>query len=120
MPKKFLNLMEDEGAEPLDVISRLDGDIEDYLRYLRMFVDGGDMAALRCAVEAGDAEGAEHAVHTLKGVALNLGLLPFADVCIDMLGAYRSNNAHVADGMLDEVEAEYNRWVRLVEENLPA
>jgi len=55
-------------------------------------------------------------VHTLKGVALNLGLLPLADVCMDMLLDFRAGNNDAALGQIDAVEESFKEWSEAVKE----
>lgn len=60
------------------------GDEELYLEYLEKFPENQNIIELRKAVDASDCDKGDEEVHTLKGVTLNLGLLPLADVCMDM------------------------------------
>ena len=51
------------------------------LRFLTMLPQDGSMELLARSMDAADAKTAFRAVHTLKGVALNLGLTALAGVC---------------------------------------
>ena len=51
------------------------------LRFLTMLPQDGSMELLARSMDAADAKTAFRAAHTLKGVALNLGLTALAGVC---------------------------------------
>ena len=62
------------------------------LRFLTMLPQDGSMELLARSVDAADAKSAFRAVHTLKGVALNLGLTALAGVCSEMTEALRGSD----------------------------
>lgn len=110
----LLEKLEDMGAEAEDTLERL-GDEQLYIGYLRQLPENGNIVNLRAAVAAGDCAAAEREVHTLKGVALNLGLLPLADACMDMLLDFRSGRNEQALSQLDAVETAFRKWANVVE-----
>ena len=59
-------------------------------RFLRMLPRDDNMARLTAAVDSGSAEEAFRAVHTLKGIALNLSLVRLAEACTAMTEALRA------------------------------
>ncbi len=78
-------------------------------RFLRMLPDDGSMDELNAAVAAGSSEGAFRAVHTLKGVALNLGLSSLANACSAMTEAIRGRSEMCSPELYEAVRAEYAR-----------
>lgn len=112
----LLEKLEDMGAEAEDTLDRLMGDEDLYLEYLKQFPKNQNIVELRKAVDAGDAEKAMREVHTLKGVALNLGLLPLVDVCMDMLLDFRGNKTEQAMEQIDDVEAAFLEWSEAIQE----
>lgn len=62
------------------------------LRFLTMLPQDGSMELLARSVDAADTKSAFRAVHTLKGVALNLGLTALAGVCSEMTEALRGSD----------------------------
>ena len=66
-------------------------------RFLRMFPGDDSMQNLSAAVSANDAPTAFRAVHTLKGVALNLGLGALAEASSKMTEALRGSDTLPAD-----------------------
>lgn len=111
MNDDLFDRLEDMGAEVEDTLERLMGDKELYIDYLKKLVESQDIVELREAVDAKDYERAMRAVHTLKGVALNLGLLPLVDVCMDMLLEFRSGNNEAAIENIDAVENSFKEFV---------
>ena len=116
MDNDLLDKLEDMGAEVDDTLDRLMGDEEMYLEYLKKFPDNENIHTLRKAVDAGDSDTAMKEVHTLKGVALNLGLLPFVDVCMDMLLDFRAGKTDEAMAQIDTVEAGFKEWADAIRE----
>ncbi|MDD3369731.1 MAG: Hpt domain-containing protein [Lachnospiraceae bacterium] len=114
---ELLDKLEDMGAEVEDTVDRLMGDEELYLEYLEKFPENQNILELRKAVDAGDSETAMKEVHSLKGVALNLGLLPLVDVCMDMLLDFSAGKTEEAMVQIDSVEAAFKEWVEAIREN---
>ena len=78
------------------------------LRFLTMLPQDGSMELL---MDAADAKTAFRAVHTLKGVALNLGLTALAGVCSEMTEALRGSDTLPASApaLLEAVQREYDK-----------
>ena len=75
---------------------------ERIVRFLNMFPGDDSMQNLRNAMNAGDTTTAFRAVHTLKGVALNLGLGSLAHASSQMTEALRGQ-----DSMPESVQPLY-------------
>lgn len=116
MDDMLLEQLEDMGAEAEKTVKRLMGDRALYIQYLMRLPEDPNLPALKSAVEKRDSAAAMHAVHTLKGVALNLGLLPLSDVCMDMLLDFREGNPDKAFDQMDTVESVFNEWVGIIRE----
>ena len=69
------------------------------------------MELLARSVDAADAKTAFRAVHTLKGVALNLGLTALAGVCSEMTEALRGSDTLPASApaLFEAVQREYDK-----------
>ena len=81
------------------------------LRFLTMLPQDGSMELLARSVDAADAKTAFRAVHTLKGVALNLGLTALAGVCSEMTEALRGSDTLPASApaLFEAVQREYDK-----------
>ena len=96
------------GGSYEEVKARFQSD-ERMARFLRMFSGDDSMDSLRAAVEKNDAETAFRAVHTLKGVALNLGLTALAEKCSAMTEALRGKTVLPEPEFYAGVQREYRR-----------
>ena len=67
------------------------------------------LAALREAVEAGDAHSVERIAHTLKGSCGNMGAAPMAALCEELQEVSTSENLARTAGLLGRLEAEFGR-----------
>ena len=102
-------------ADYENVISRLMTE-ERVAKYLRRFTETTDYADLKTAVNNNDWEKAFLAVHTLKGMALNLGLSALAsassNLTEELRGGLKSESA--ALNYFSEVTDEYNRTIEAI------
>lgn len=98
------------GGSYEDAISRLQSDAL-LGKFLRMLPKDGSMALLTASMESGNTAEAFRAVHTLKGVALNLGLSDLATACSTMTEALRGRDTlpENSDTLYDAVAREYTR-----------
>lgn len=116
MNEELFDKLEDMGAEIEDTLDRLMGDEDLYVEYLKKFPANENIVNLRKSVDAGDADQAMKDVHTLKGVALNLGLLPLVDECMDMLLDFRAGKNDEAMSKIDAVETSFKEWADAINE----
>ena len=89
------------GGDYTEAKARFQSD-ERIARFLKMFPGDDSMQNLSAAVAANDAPTAFRAVHTLKGVALNLGLGSLAHASSQMTEALRGQ-----DSMPESVQPLY-------------
>ena len=98
-----------------DAINRLQSDVL-IRKFLKMLPGDNSMTLLAEAVEKSEVEQAFRAVHTLKGMALNLSLSALAEVCSAM--TVRGKEALPAETgqYYDAVRREYERVREALEE----
>lgn len=82
---------------------------EMYLRFLGKFPSDPSFGQIKGFIDDMDYEGALKSVHTLKGVAGNLGLTPLYDVAADMVTKYRAQ-------MPEAASAEYELLAKIYRE----
>ena len=112
MNAAMLARLEDLGADTDDALERL-GD-EAFTRMVRDFVGNDLPERIRAALLAGNAAEAGSLAHTLKGVALGLGLLPVSDAAMDIQMACREHGVQAGMPLLEPLEAA----VRAVRESI--
>ena len=100
-----------------DAVNRLQNDVL-IRKFLKMLPKDNSMTLLSEAVAASDAEKAFRAVHTLKGMALNLSLAALANACSAMTELLRGSSVlPVETGQYyDAVSKEYERVRQALEE----
>lgn len=102
-----------------DAINRLQSDVL-IRKFLKMLPGDNSMTLLAEAVEKSEVEQAFRAVHTLKGMALNLSLSlsALAEVCSAMTELLRGKEALPAETgqYYDAVRREYERVREALEE----
>lgn len=98
------------GGNYEDVIARLHSEAFTE-KFLRMIPQDNSLPLLKEAAAAGDVPTAFRAVHTLKGIALNLGLTGLAAACGTMTEALRSRDTlpEQTDVLLRAVDREYQK-----------
>lgn len=111
----FFEELEDMGAEVEDTLERLMGDEELYMEYLLKFPQNQNIIELRKAVDDKDCDKAMREVHSLKGVALNLGLLPLMDTCMDMLLDFRAGKNEDGLSKIGTVEDSFAEWTEVIQ-----
>lgn len=97
-----------------ETFSRLGSDA--FIKKLMVkFLSDDNLQKLQDAYKNGDGATAFMAVHTLKGVALNMGFTPLAKCCSDLTEKLRGNNIlEGTDDLLAQVEKEYARTKEIV------
>lgn len=75
----FREKLQAYGVDVSATMERLGNSEDLYLKCLDIFLNDGNMAGLKTALEKGDWKAGFEAAHALKGVSANLGLQPFYD-----------------------------------------
>lgn len=118
MEKEFETVLSKEGVEVSEALDRLSNDEGLYLRLLSSFLLTDPLKELKDAIKKHDTETSIRAVHSLKGVTLNLGLLNLADPCIEMLQLYRQGAVTKADALFPKVEEAFSSFITKVKSYL--
>lgn len=115
--QKLFEELEDVGCEVEDTLERLQNDEELYLEFLLDFPANQNIIKLKKALAADDYQTAQEEVHTLKGIAANLGLLPLMDLTMDMLMEFREGNNDTAASFMPEIEESFNEICGIIAAN---
>lgn len=84
------------------------------IKYLKRFLDDDTFAKLTEDVAAGDDKKAFDDVHTLKGVALNLGLDDLGRSASDLTEVLRHGGKDVDDHLFKEVRRTYETVIAAI------
>ncbi len=96
------------GMDLNQTLARFGGNEGLMFRLLKRFLDDASIVQLGEAVEAGNMEDAFRAVHTLKGVAGNLGLGALFDSCAPLVERTRQGDGTDTAALYQEVKRQYD------------
>lgn len=105
------------GADYKSVYERLGNNEQLVEHFFQRFAQDMSFAALKEAREKQDQEAAFRAVHTLKGICINLGLTNLYQVSSDLTEALRNGkpDLEVEEQLYQKVEQEYHRVIERIE-----
>lgn len=105
------------GGDYNDAVQRFQSDAV-ILRFLKMFLKDDNINLLSQSIEKGDVKNAFRAVHTLKGIALNLSFSEFADTCSAMTEHLRGLSALPDDTgrFCDDINSVYLKITTAIRE----
>lgn len=113
--KQLIGVLKDLGTEVEDALERFNENEDSYLTYVRKFPDNENIVRLREAIRKEDYELAKREVHTLKGIADNLGFLPIVDATMEMLLAFRKGDNARAVSFMPELEQVFETYRAAIE-----
>lgn len=96
------------GGDYEEVVERIGNEIL-VERFLLKFLQDPSYVQLTAAIEENDVQSAFRAVHTLKGVCLNLGLTDLFKVSSDLTEKLRGLDMHGYEPYYEKVQKEYKR-----------
>lgn len=105
------------GADYKSVYERLGNNEQLVEHFFQRFAQDSSFAALKEAREKQDLEAAFRAVHTLKGICINLGLTNLYQVSSDLTEILRNGkpDPEVEEQLYQKVEQEYHRVIERIE-----
>ena len=95
------------GLDLTGTLARFGGSEALLVRFLKKLPQDGSFAALCAAVEQGDMQGVEHAAHTLKGVAANLGLERLKEHSDALVTAVRTGEAEAVPALFARMREDH-------------
>ena len=104
------------GADANEVVSRLGGSADLVRRFVKKFMDDTCFADLLSSLEKNDTQAAFRAVHTLKGVAVNLGMQTLFVKASEVTELLRAGKLEEGKKAVSSLEEEYFRVRKLVQE----
>ena len=104
------------GIDVVSVVSRLGGDEQLYLSLCRKYIKDQNMGLFHESIIKNDFSAAELYIHTLKGIAANLGFLRLEALCKEVLDDLRINKYINIITNINNLGEEHNRIVFLFNE----
>lgn len=83
-------------------------------RFVLLFLKDTSYQTMRQAWEQGEMEEAFRAVHTLKGICMNLSFDELFGFASEMTECLRAGDAEGAAGILPELEKSYEKHVQMI------
>lgn len=115
MDAKFEQLLNDLRVDIPSTLARLSNNAKLLERVMLKFAGDNSFPSLEQSVAQWDAQTAEIAAHTMKGVSGNLGLMTLCDSCDRFVGYIRNNDKDAAVQEYASIEAEYKRIKNLMD-----
>lgn len=107
MTVELQEMYESINANYQDVLTRMMGREDLVIKYLRKFIDDENFAKLEKSMGDKDYEMMLMSAHTLKGVALNLGLAKLGEACSMMVTSLRNDKKELLDEQFSIIDGEY-------------
>ena len=85
-------------------------------KFILKFLDDRSYQELKSNLESSSMDEAFRSAHTLKGVAVNLGMTKLYTVSSELTEALRHKEYDGVDAMFEAVEKEYNKTISLIKE----
>ncbi|MDO4549244.1 MAG: Hpt domain-containing protein [Clostridia bacterium] len=110
-----MGIAEKNGCRDMDgTMIRFLSDEDFYARMLRLMLSDEAFDKLGGEIERGEAEAAFETAHMLKGVILNCGITPMAELIVPIVESLRVGDAQSPRGAYKELMSERDRFSRLL------
>ena len=104
------------GVDTKCVINRLGGNEKLYLSICRKFLADTSYSLLREALSNRQFSKAHDCIHTLKGVAANLGFEHIRYICNQLMSELEQNELHLMEWNLEKLAREYQKIISVLNE----
>ena len=112
------NSLIQNGVDVNGVLSRLGGNEVLYLTICKKFINDKNFHSLKEALSTNNLRSAEIHVHTLKGVAANLGFLRIEFLCKIILEDLKNNELQSIHDRMGILSIEYNKIISVLKEEI--
>jgi HPt (histidine-containing phosphotransfer) domain-containing protein len=103
--------LNDLGVDTASVINRLGGNEKVYLSICKKFLTDSNYQFFIKSFYEKDDKAAEFYIHTLKGVAANLGFGSIRLLCKDILEGLKNNDRILIEQQIVKLTAEYEKII---------
>ncbi len=108
MTDEQLMVLNNAGLNTAEVLERIGGSHEIFLKFIKKFLDEPNYGLLKDAIEKGDVEKAFIAGHTFKGICSNLSLENLCKTVSEQVEFLRAKNIDEAKKLMPEITELYN------------
>ena len=112
--------LQEAGIDVEAAMERMMQNEELFVRCLGRFLKDENYGRLKSAFASGDREAALQASHTLKGVCGNLSMDRLFELLQEQVQLLRSAEWERAEKMMPQIEEQYGKMVRSIEESRQA
>jgi HPt (histidine-containing phosphotransfer) domain-containing protein len=109
-----LNKLKNWGCDINGALERFLNDKDLYCECLLMFVEDDNFKSLKLHINDEDKKVPFSYVHTLKGVAGNLGLSPLFESLSELCDALRVDDYYVNSGLYERTVVDYNIFLEIM------
>ncbi|NCD04743.1 MAG: Hpt domain-containing protein [Spirochaetia bacterium] len=109
-----LNKLKNWGCDINGALDRFLNDKDLYYECLSMFVEDQNFAALKLHINDANQKKPFSYVHTLKGVAGNLGISPLFESLSELCEALRNNEYDPNSGLFERTVVDYNIFLEIM------
>lgn len=118
MADNVITALNEYGCDTQSALERFMNKEELYVRFLNKFLDDKSFAETGEQIAKQDYEAALQAVHTLKGVAGNLGFSPLYNLSADMVTKFRAGEPEEACAEYDQLGSIYKDVCEIIRANV--
>lgn len=115
MDKELVERLTENGMEVEKTLERFMGNEELYIKFLKKFLEDGNCAGLKEAVEQGDRDNAFLSAHTLKGLAANLGLNCILEPLVPIVETLRNGSVDNLADNIKKLDENYLKVTQIIE-----
>ena len=112
--EEILTKLKRSGVDVNCVVSKLGGNEALYITICKKFLQDSNFRQFQEGMYLNDCKQAITYIHTLKGVAANLGFVRMEGICSEIIGRLRMKDKNGLDQYNKELSKEYNNIVSII------
>ncbi|MCR4926266.1 MAG: Hpt domain-containing protein [Clostridiales bacterium] len=112
---EIIKTLKDANFDVDGTLERFAGNFLLLNKFLVKFLDDKSYEGFKNAIAANDYQAAEATIHTLKGVAGNLGLTDLFNISNDILTQIRQGTPENVPAKIPALDSEYSRVIAVIE-----
>lgn len=114
---KQIILLKEAGNDTDSIIASLGGNQELYLSICKKFMMDPSFSLFQAAVSIKDMQSARTHIHTLKGVAANLGFSRLHSICASIMEDIHNNCESISYMKQQKLREEYKKIIEIIHQD---